>query len=146
VAGLSNAVVVVEADMASGTMITVGVAKKIKREVFAVAGSINSYASNAPNNLIKTQTARIITKIDDILDFFVGKQSGERETGGRGNAPTQISMDEKHILDILSRDEVHLDELLERCGLPINALMSLLTKMELSGLIEKLPQNFIVAK
>jgi DNA processing protein len=142
VAALSNAVVVVEADIKSGTMITVGVAKKIKRQVFAVPGSIKCYASNGPNDLIKNQTAQILTRFDDILHFF-----GSTKQKGRVEKTTlQIGMDEKNVLDILGKDEVHLDEILEKCGMPTQSLMTLLTDMELAGLIEKLPANYVVAK
>lgn len=143
VAALSRAVVVAEADRNSGTMITVRVAKKIGRTVFAVPGGINSYASNGPNDLIKNGTAKIVTGVNDILEFF--KMKGV-DNGGEPPAPVQISMDEKNILDILSRDEMEIDELLDKCGLPVHALMMTLTNMELSGLIEKLPGNIVVAK
>lgn len=143
VAALSRAVVVVEADHRSGTMITVRAAKRIKREVFAVPGSIKSYASNGPNALIKNKTAKIITDIDDILDFFRVKST---ENDGRKPAVVQISMEEKNILDILGRDEVEIDELALLCGLPIHTLMTTLTNMELAGLIEKLPGNIIASK
>jgi DNA processing protein len=143
VAGLSNAVLVVEADFKSGTMITVRVAKKIKREVFAVPGSIKSYASNGANDLIKSKTAKMLTGFDDILQFF-RMQTGENKTDIK--PVLQLSFEEKNILDIIRKDEVHLDELLEKCKMPTHALMTLLTDMELSGLIEKLPANYIVAK
>jgi DNA processing protein len=143
VAALSRAVVVAEADYGSGTMITVKAAKKMNRQVFAVPGNINSYASNGANALIKNKTAEIMTGVDDILDFF--RVKGTKE-GGEKSVSVQISMDEKNILDILGRGEAEIDELTLRCGLPIHTLMTTLTNMELSGLIEKLPGNIIAAK
>ncbi|MDR1917719.1 MAG: DNA-protecting protein DprA [Christensenellaceae bacterium] len=143
VAGLADAVVVVECDFKSGTMITVRVAKQIEREIFAVAGSIKSYASNGPNNLIKNEIAKIVTCPEDILDYFhIKTTDGQNKT----EKPLQIGIDEKNVLDVLGRDEVHLDELIEKCGMPVHALMTLLTDMELSGLIQKLPGNYVVAK
>jgi DNA processing protein len=143
VAALSRAVVVVEADMKSGTMITVRAAKKMKREVFAVPGAINSYASNGPNALVKDKTAKIVTKVDDILDFFKVKGAADSD---KAPSPVQISVDEKNILDILGRGEVEIDELISRCGLPVNVLMTTITNMELAGLVEKLPGNLVAAK
>jgi DNA processing protein len=142
VAGLAGAVVVVEADIKSGTMITVRAAKRIKRAIFAVPGSIKSYTSNGPNSLIKNKTAKIVTCPDDILSYFRVKTAGKTIAA----QPIKINADEKIVLDILGRDEVHLDELIEKCGMPVHALMTLLTNMELSGLVEKLPANYIVAK
>jgi DNA processing protein len=142
VAALSRAVAVIEADVKSGTMITVRIAKKLKREVFAVPGSILSYASRGTNKLIKEKTARILTDEDEILKYM-----GSAAKGGDGGKPViiQIGMDEKTVLDILGQDEVHMDELIEKSKLEVNNLMTLLTNMELSGLIEKLPGNMVTA-
>jgi predicted Rossmann fold nucleotide-binding protein DprA/Smf involved in DNA uptake len=76
------------------------------------------------------------------LNFFSVKRSGADSAA----PPVQIGLSEKNILDILGKDEVHLDELIEKSQMPVHALMTLLTDMELSGLIEKLPANYIAAK
>jgi DNA processing protein len=150
IAALSSAVAVTEADIKSGTMHTVRFAQKLHRDIFAVPGQINSYASRGTNKLIKDKTAVMLTSSADLTDYF-GKfpvKQLNTQTPAGFNTPKfrSVSMDEKTILDILKHDEVHFDELCGKSSFPIAALSALLTQMELSGLIEKLPMNLYTGK
>lgn len=142
VAALSRAVVAVEADKKSGTLITVGVAKELHREIFSVPGNINCYASQGTNNLIANKTARMLTSTDDVVAYYgaaVQDEENKMQT-------KQVTFEQKIILDIMKTDEVHIDELIEKSGLAVPQLSTLLTNMEMIGLIEKLPGNYFVAK
>ena len=143
VAALGRTVVAVEADKRSGTLITVRMAKDLHRDIFAVPGNINCYASQGTNALIADHTARILVDTDDLINYFGGytKRSIDSQPVIR-----QVTFEQKNILDILKTDEVHFDELVEQSGLPVPQLSTLLTNMEMTGLIEKLPGNYWVAK
>jgi len=137
VAALSQAVLIVEADLKSGTMITKDHALDIGLDVFSVPGNVTSLQSRGTNQLIKDAACAIATEPADVLSVFGKTQKSKSEP----NALVQISFEEKHILDILKRDEIHIDELVEKTAMPIRKLASLLTQMEMRGLIEKLPGN-----
>jgi DNA processing protein len=142
IAALSQAVLIVEADFKSGAMITKDWALDLGIDVFAVPGPITNFASRGTNYLIKTAACAIATEPADILQSFGTTQKSSAED----NKIVQISFEEKQILDILGRDEVHIDELLEKTGLPIKKLATLLTQMEMGGLIQKSGGNSFTAK
>ncbi|MBQ7973487.1 MAG: hypothetical protein IJ295_00825, partial [Clostridia bacterium] len=58
----------------------------------------------------------------------------------------QISLEHQNILNLMKTNEVHFDDLIMDSGLSVPQLSTLLTNMEMIGLIEKLPGNFYVAK
>ena len=72
ISGISDGIVVVEAKEKSGTLITVDFALEQGKQVYAIPGNINSINSNGTNELIK-QGAKIITKVEEILEDFVKK-------------------------------------------------------------------------
>ncbi|MBQ7973621.1 MAG: DNA-processing protein DprA, partial [Clostridia bacterium] len=67
VAALGTAVIAVEADLRSGTLITVKMANALSRKVFAVPGNINCYASQGTNALIANQNAKMVTSVSDLV-------------------------------------------------------------------------------
>ncbi len=141
VAALARCVVAVEADIKSGTFITVKLAKKLGRDIFAVPGNITSSVSQGTNKLIKDKDAVMLSSTDDIIKYF-GKNASQKE-----KVPSiQLDFNEKAILDIIKNDEIHIDEIIEKSGFSVPMLSTLLTNMEMTGLIEKLPGNIIVAK
>lgn len=142
VAALGRGVIAVEADLHSGTLITVRKAQSLNRDVYAVPGNINCYASQGTNDLIANHGAHMITSADDLIKSLTGCA-----TKNKKNTPVkQISLEHQKILNILKSDEIHFDEIVLESGLSVAQLSTLLTNMEMIGLIEKLPGNFFVAK
>ena len=140
VAALSGAVVIVEADLKSGTMITRDWALDLGVDVFAVPGPITSHASRGTNQIIKEAGCAIVTSVDDVLEHFgvVEKVVFKEE-----QKFIQLSFDEKRVVDILGGEEVHFDELVDKVGLPIRKLSALLTNMEMTGIVQRLPGNMV---
>ena len=142
VAALGRSVIAVEADLHSGTLITVRKAQSLNRDVYAVPGNINCYASQGTNDLIVNHGAHMITSADDLIQSLTGCA-----TKNKKNTPVkQISLEHQKILNILKSDEIHFDEIVLESGLSVAQLSTLLTNMEMIGLIEKLPGNYFVAK
>lgn len=141
VAALGQAVIAVEADLHSGTLITVKIAKSLQRDVYAVPGNINCYASQGTNDLIAHQQAIMVTSPTDLVQALAGKRVERKVVNVK-----QISLEQQNILNILKTDEVHFDEIIIASGLSVAQLSTLLTNMEMIGLIEKLPGNYFVAK
>ncbi len=142
VAALSQVVVAVEADLHSGTLITLKMAKSLQRDIYAVPGNVNCYASQGTNNLIAKKEAKIITSIED----FIKEISGRSVINQKMLQNKQISLEQQNILNILKTDEVHFDDIVTESGLSVAQLSTLLTNMEMIGLIEKLPGNYFVAQ
>ncbi|MCM1404215.1 MAG: DNA-processing protein DprA [Prevotella sp.] len=142
VAALGQAVIAVEADSHSGTLITVKMAQTINRDVYAVPGNINCYASQGTNALIANHNAQMVTSATDLVKALTGRVS----KAAAATAVKQISMEQQNILNLLKTDEVHFDDLVIDSGLSVAQVSTLLTNMEMIGLIEKLPGNYFVAK
>jgi DNA processing protein len=141
IAALAKAVIIVEADIKSGSLITKDFALDLGREVFAVPGPITSPASQGTNEMIKTAACACLTDISDVLSVF-----GMTYTNAKANTVTQISFEAQIVLDILKFDEIHFDELIQRTNFAPKVLTTLLTKMEMDGIIQKLPGNYYVSK
>ncbi len=141
VAALGRAVIAVEADLHSGTLITIRKAQTLQRVVYAVPGNINCYASQGTNDLIANHGAKMITNAADLIKNLTGHKSSSQLQPVK-----QITMDQQKILNILKTDEIHFDDLVMESGLSVPQLSTLLTNMEMIGLIEKLPGNYFIAK
>ncbi len=141
VAALAQAVVAVEADLRSGTLITVRKAQELKRDIYAVPGNINCYASQGTNDLIANHGAQMVTSSVDLVKALTGCAPKAKKM-----VVKQITLEQQNILNILKTDEIHFDELVLQSGLSVAQLSTLLTNMEMIGLIEKLPGNYLIAK
>jgi len=141
VAALGQAVIAVEADLRSGTLITVKMANALNRAVYAVPGNINCYASQGTNALIANGQAKMITSIPELITTLTGTIATKTVV-----IKKQITLEQQNILNILKTDELHFDDIVMESGLAVSQLSTLLTNMEMIGLIEKLPGNYFVAK
>ena len=138
VSGLSIGVLVVEAGDKSGTLITAKWAQEQGKEVFVCPGNIFSEQSRGTHYLLKNG-AIPATSAQDIL-FYLGiehKKIEHKET-----QEIQLSQDERKILECLTQYPTHLEELLADTGYDLSQLLSLLTELELKGLIKSLPGKF----
>jgi DNA processing protein len=129
-AGMSRAVLVVEAERKSGTLITARLALDYNRDVLAVPGSIFSAMSSGPNYLLETGAAPITTS-EDILKAL-GFHSGQKTSADEVLAG--CSEEERAVLAILC-EPLTRDALIRRLGLPTSAANVLLASMELKDLL-----------
>ncbi len=146
VSGLSRGVVIVEAARKSGSLITASLALDQGREVFAVPGSVRSQRSAGCHFLLK-QGAALAESADDVLETLkLCRRVHERRGPGLDDPSLAASMDreEARIYDMLGDDPVHIDEIVGASGMGTGSTLSLLTKMELIGLIEQLPGKMFV--
>lgn len=136
IAGLSRGVLIVEAPLRSGALITKEYALECNREIFVVPGRINDIYSKGSNEVIRSCQGSIVLSADDVLEFY-GKNA---DIMGKSK-DIQLSMEEQVILSILEVDDVHYEAILLKSGFASSQLNSLLMKMELKGIIKKLPGN-----
>jgi DNA processing protein len=139
ISGLSRGVVVVEAALKSGALITSDFALEHGREVFAVPGQVNSLAAQGTNQLIK-QGAKLVTSVEDILEDLAPQLLCERPVVLDHN-PSRLSLqkDEQALWALLGDDPLDLDELLGRSGLGVAHAAQVLLNLEFRKLIRQLP-------
>jgi DNA processing protein len=152
IAGLSAAVVVVEAAERSGSLSTAGHALEQGREVMAVPGPVSSELSAGCHRLIQ-QGAKLVHSIGDVLEELspmyaealrsrVAAPSGEPEP-----TPVSLDPDEAAVLALLDDPEpVQLDALADRAPFGIARLQTALFGLEVRGAVEQLPGRYYLAR
>jgi DNA processing protein len=136
ISGLASGCLVVEAALASGSLITARAAADQGREVFAIPGSIHSPLSKGCHALIKTG-AKLVESADDVLNELGGfRPSGYASTmAARGsNEP-----DDAALLAHMGHDPVDVDSLCLRAGMSAEQVASELLRLELDGRVAALP-------
>lgn len=135
ISGLSLGVLVVEAALNSGSLITARLAGDQGREVFALPGSIHSALSKGCHLLIK-EGAKLVESAADILEELSGilpVAPSRAVDSATGEAPPDP------FLALMGPDPVSLDELLVRTGLTVDSLSAMLLTHELEGRVAALP-------
>lgn len=143
IAGLSMATVVVEAGDASGALITAQFAVDQGREVFAVPGNIFAPQSKGANRLI-AQGARPMLSGRDLLDVLNLTRVTEQRQVRKALPADGI---EASLLNVLTHEPLHVDEIRNQTGLPIERVSATLTMMELKGLVRQVGgMNFVAVR
>ena len=146
ISGLSLGVLVVEASMRSGSLITARFAADEGREVFAVPGSVDSALSRGCHSLIR-DGAKLVESVADVLEEVVGF-GGLSELGvvshavaadRSGDTPEDLGPSERTLLDAVGYDPVTLDQLVGYTGMTSDRLAPTLVALEIDGWIETLP-------
>lgn len=144
--GLSLGVVVVEAALKSGSLITARHAMEQGREVFALPGSIHNPLAKGCHWLIR-QGAKLVETAEDIVEELgplIGAAQvlpdAETSTGGDAEGPGDGAY--RTLLDSLGYDPVPIDQLVERSGLAADEVSSMLLILELRGLVSAHPGGF----
>jgi DNA processing protein len=129
ISGLAMVVVIVEAGVGSGALITADFAAEQGREVFAVPGSIYQRASRGTNSLIRSG-ARPLVALEDVLEALnldvVARQEAVSEAMPQDET-------EARVFEALSNEPIHVDEIQARCGLPAARVSASLAMLELKG-------------
>ncbi len=142
ISGLSDGVLVVEAQEKSGTLITAGHAANQGKEIFSVPGNIDSFFSKGTNGLIR-DGAKITTSINDIVEEIM-------ELKDRVNKKqklvdySELSEHEKTILSCLRSGSRTIYEISEETALDVKILLSRLTFLEMKGVIKQVAGNRFV--
>ncbi len=135
ISGLALGTVVVEATEKSGSLITAQSALDQGREVFAVPGSVRTGRSRGAHRLIK-EGARLVEGIEDILSEIAPWLPKE------GKATPQLpplTEEERKVISFFAGEAVHVDELIQKSGLPPAHVLEVLLGLELKGVVVQRP-------
>ncbi|MEI7900036.1 MAG: DNA-processing protein DprA [bacterium] len=152
VSGLCKGVLVVEAPLNSGTMITVGQALDQNRSVMAVPGRIDSPASQGCHKLI-CEGARLVTTVDDVIEEVQDLLTGMRRAQEKGQEPAEdvaaprpdvmLSAEERSVMALIESEGTPADVLVRGSGLDAGKINALLIGLQLKRLIKLLPGGLV---
>ncbi|VAX14319.1 Rossmann fold nucleotide-binding protein Smf possibly involved in DNA uptake [hydrothermal vent metagenome] len=143
ISGLSQGVLVVEAALRSGSLITARLALEQGREVFAVPGSIRNSQARGCNTLIR-EGAKLVQTVKDIVEEFadfVAPASAdaikEPQEPIEDNLVTRFELDGDYckVLENVGYEPTSVDKVVERSGLTVDAVCSMLLVLELQGYV-----------
>ncbi|MCM8797411.1 MAG: DNA-processing protein DprA [Candidatus Omnitrophica bacterium] len=141
ISGLSLGVLVVEAGQNSGALITADFALEQGREVFSLPGEIDSRGAFGTNRLIK-EGAKPVLSVDDILEELIipGRQAHCKVAAPVISATNMgLEKEEAIVYNLIQRQPVGLDELIETAGIGLSDIMGTLLKLQMKRLIRELP-------
>ena len=132
IAGMTMGTIIIEAGDVSGALITARMALEQNREVFAVPGNVTSAASAGTNALIRRGEAKLISRVEDVLEelnpSLIAEQLELVELLPENDT-------ERALLAALGSEPLHVDEISRATALPIATVTSALTLLELKGAV-----------
>ena len=153
ISGISLGVIVVEASRKSGALHTARHAMEQNREVFAIPGRIDSLASEGCHDLIR-DGATLLRGVDDVLQSLAPLATPLERTEPKpdGTPPETIltprelalSDQERAVLNLVTREPQHVDEILRQCDLEHSRVLSTLTVLEMKRFVRRLPGSLLV--
>lgn len=157
VAGMSAATLLVESAEHGGGLITCRLAQSYQHDVFAFPGSINNPYSVGCNRLIRDNMAGLVTSAEDILKAMAWEEDmketvatngassngassmGASVLGATSASTAKVPNGAQGVLDVLTKEnDLHIDIIATRAGLPVNKVLALLFQLEMSGMVSSL--------
>ena len=143
VAGMADSTVVVESASKGGGLITAEIAQSYDRPVFAFPGSVGQTYSEGCNNLIRDNVAALIANADDFVRAMGWQDEAKRQQafadGIERNLFPDLSPEEATVVTLLQQtNDLQLNILSVKSGIPIGQLTALLFQLEMKGIIKPL--------
>ncbi|HEY8240270.1 MAG TPA: DNA-processing protein DprA [Kiritimatiellia bacterium] len=145
VSGLSMGIIVVEANVKSGAMITANEALEQGKSVFAVPGRIDTPQARGTHQLIKNG-ARLIEDVDDVVDefqFLIPREKKEKAAALPARPNVTLTSDEQTIVRALWRGGLDIDSLTREVSLKIAQVNALLMGLEMKKVVRILPGRLV---
>src|SRR5450755_1677073 len=144
ISGWSHGILVVEAGLNSGALITVAQALEQGRSVYAVPGHINAPSAQGSNRLIQ-QGAKLVMDASDLLDDLQILLPEAKPSPEAASRPLpELSEDERCVYDAIEATETSIDEISAKSELPSANVSSALLRLELKRIVKQLPGKYFV--
>jgi DNA processing protein len=141
ISGISMGVVVIEASLKSGSLITARYAIEQGRELFAIPGSIHNPLAKGCHSLIR-QGAKLVDNLEHIVEELPIKQKISPTTSIACNEP-QLAKEQQNLVKCIGYEITSLDVMVERSGFSTKKVASILAKLEMAGYIEAVPGGYM---
>ncbi|MFM9055797.1 MAG: DNA-processing protein DprA, partial [Bacteroidota bacterium] len=142
VAGISDAVVVVEAAEKGGALITADLANGYDRDVFAIPGRVGDVRSMGCNRLIREHKAALITSAEDLVWMMGWNDEGQNKKSQVQQTQLfpELSPEQQRIVDVLRQvGESGQDAIALQSGVNLSRIPGVLLELELQGILKLLP-------
>jgi DNA processing protein len=149
ISGLSLGVLVIEAPLSSGALISAKHAKEQDRDVFALPGRVDNRMSQGCHALIR-DGAKLVETIDDVLDELGPLATPTPVAGDAANEPIrhpaelQLNEPEKAVLAAIEDEPITIDEVISATRLPAQNVLSTLSVLEMRRLVRRLGGNRVM--
>jgi DNA processing protein len=143
ISGWSQGILIVEAGLNSGALITASQAVEQGRSVYAVPGHINAPSAIGSNRLIQ-QGAKLVMDASDILDDLQILLPESKPIASMARPLPELSESERSVYDAIEASETAIDAIAAKCNLPSPAVSSVLLRLELKRLVKQLPGKYFV--
>lgn len=140
VAGMCDALIVVESKREGGSLITATIANAYNKDVFAFPGKVGDALSEGCNGLIKTNKASLMESVADL--FYIMNWNEHTKPGKTPKVipVMNLSVDEQKIVDVLTgKPRLHIDEICHVSGFPAGKASSCLLQLEFSNMVTSFP-------
>lgn len=144
VAGLCDAVVVVESALHGGALITASLANGYNRECYAFPGRISDACSAGCNNLIAGNNAKLLTSASDFVKDMMWMNTSEmmKPRPVQRQLFVELNDEEKRILYLLrDKGDMQINSLVLEAGIPVNRLVVMMFELEMKGVVQVLAGN-----
>ena len=140
IAGLADVVIVVEASIKGGALITAEIANSYNRDVYAFPGRVTDEFSEGCNFLIKTNRAGLINQPKDLI-YYLGWDDDQpiKKKKVQAELPLDLTKDEHKIAVLLQASTIGIDDLALQTNIPQSKLAIILLTLEMKGIIVTLP-------
>lgn len=139
VAGISDAIIVIETDVNGGSMITAEIAYSYNKDLFAVPGKITDSKSKGCLQLIAKQKAQIFTSVPQFMQAMNWEKKAKPKAQ-QTQLFTNLTVEENKIVEILQqKDTVHIDEIYSLSGFNSSTIAGTILSLELQNIIVALP-------
>ena len=140
VAGICDAVVVIESSKKGGSLITAELGNGYNKDVFAIPGRTSDLKSEGCNYLIKNNKAALINSTEDFLEMMNWKSIPKPTAKKQRELFIELTPEEKIVVDILQQQEsIQIDELYFKSGLSSSAVATALLMLEMQNIVLSLP-------
>jgi len=139
IAGMCDALLVVEAAEKGGALITADISSSYDREVFAVPGRLGDKYSEGCNLLIREHKANILTSACDLIKMMNWEPGAEKAVPPKTDFSDLDSEESQVVNLLLGRDDGQLDNLSWKSQIPVCRLAGILLNLEFRGIVKSLP-------